>query len=79
MAKGKATGWFLQIASIPFLAIGVHMTRSSLLEVEGANLFGLLTGLTLLLGGLGLLVVGIRAVLDKSPDEDDSLDEGPTS
>ena len=78
MAKGKPTGWFLQFASVPFLVIGVHMARSSLMEVEGANLFGLLTGLTLFLGGLGLLVVGIRAVWERIPDEDDTLDEGPT-
>ena len=78
MAKGKPTGWFLQFASVPFLVIGVHMARSSLMEVEGANLFGLLTGLTLFLGGLGLLVAGVRAVRERIPDEDDTLDEGPT-
>ena len=44
MAKTKLTAWFLPIAGIPFLLIGIYMMRSSLLEVEGANLFGLLTG-----------------------------------
>jgi len=78
VAKTKATLWFLPIASVPFLLIGIHMTRSSLVEVEGANLFGLLTGLTLFLGGLGLLFVGIRAMREKSPDEENTLADKPT-
>ena len=79
MAKTKFTLWFLPIAGIPLLLIGIFMVRSSLGEVEGANLFGLLTGLTLLLGGFGLLFVGIRAMLAKSPDGENSLAEEPTS
>ena len=79
MAKTKLTLWFLPIASVPFLLIGVHMAVSSLGEAEGANLFGLLTGITLSLGGLGLLFVGIKAMLEKSPDKENILTEEPPS
>ena len=79
MAKRGSTGWLLQIVSLPLLLIGIHMTRSSFVAGEGANLFGLLTGLTLFLGGLGLFVVGIRAVLEKRHDEEDAPEEEPTA